>query len=211
MQREMERGEEKYQVCKKGRRRRKTDSEPDSMPRLATHFFFRPGENEREKESKESDEPDSMPRLATRGHGRAWREVEKLEERKPRYKLRIVVGCNKGGNGSIGDSAGFSAGLHRGSVDAGSGCWRKQGSSTWRSQLGAATVGKATLGQHHQRSRQQQGHIGGGAKGDSEEWNGREMGESERRAQERAGQYAQVSERGQRIGGGRGDKRRGSG
>ena len=133
MQREMERGEEKYQVCKKGRRRRKTDSEPDSMPRLATHFFFRPGENEREKESKESDEPDSMPRLATRGHGRAWREVEKLEERKPRYKLRIVVGCNKGGNGSIGDSAGFSAGLHRGSVDAGSGCWRKQGSSTWRS------------------------------------------------------------------------------
>jgi len=50
VQREMERGEEKYQVCKKGRRRRKTDSEPDSMPRLATQFFPPWRERERERE-----------------------------------------------------------------------------------------------------------------------------------------------------------------
>ena len=60
-------------------------------------------------------------------------EVEKLEKRKPRYKLRIVVGCNIDGNGIIGGSAGVSAELHRGSMGAGSGCWRKQGISTWRS------------------------------------------------------------------------------
>ena len=70
-----------------------------------------------------------MPRLATRGHGRVWKEVEKWEERKPRYKLQTVVGANIGGKGIMGDSAGVSAELHRGSVGAG-GSWRKQGSST---------------------------------------------------------------------------------
>lgn len=43
-----------------------------------------------------------------------WRKVDIiLEERKWKYKLWIVAGCNIGGNSIIGNSAGCSEGFTR--------------------------------------------------------------------------------------------------